>query len=190
MTMQRRDFLARLSVAATLPFALHGSDTWAAALSRRAKAAPAGAMLESGQLQLLGSISEGIIPTTDTPGAIGAEVPAFIAMLYAERFTAAEQEAFRTGLNDLAASTRSQFSREFADCSGEQQLQLLRQWDTEAASARRSGAAPPFFARLRAMVVIAYYTSQVGWEQELKVRYGGAGELADGPLFGGAPFSL
>lgn len=201
-TLRRRDFLAQLGLAGTLALGLGSEAGWAAELlSRGARPAAPGAalQLDAGQLALLGAIAEGIIPTTDTPGALSAGVPAFIALLYSEWMLPDEQSAFVAGLAELERECSAQTGHAFSACDPTQQLTLLRQWDAAAARARREGTAVQwnaaataahhegtavaFFARLRTLVLIGYYTSEVGQVQELDMQYGGGANHAGGPMF-------
>jgi hypothetical protein len=122
--------------------------------------------LTTQEQSLVAAIAEGIIPTTDTPGAIGAEVPAFIAMMYRDWLLSAEQVAFRGGLTACQADARAKYGKEFQACAASDQLALLTSWD-KAASAVPPGAAKHPFTMLRALTIVGYYTSQVGQEQEL-----------------------
>jgi hypothetical protein len=185
-SVPRRAFLRQVGLAGALALGLGSEAGWAAQLlSRGARGAAPGAVpaLEPAQLALLSAAAEGMVPTTNTPGAIAAGVPAFIALLYAEWMLPAERAAFIAGLADLDRDCSAHTGHAFADCDQAQQLTLLRQWDATAARARREGTTLPYFAQLRTLVLIGYYTSEVGQVQELDVQYGGGASHAGGPMF-------
>jgi len=114
--------------------------------------------LSTAQLSLLEDLVDRIIPPTGTPGAKDAGVPAFIDTLLAAWVDPAEHDAFLTGLDGLRLD----------DATPEERDERLAQLDAEAAQARESGQAPPFFATLKAWTLIGYYTSEVGATQELQ----------------------
>lgn len=145
------------------------------------------------QRALVAVLAERIIPTTDTPGAIAAGVPAFIETIVAEWYGAAERKLFLNGLAACETFCREKFSRATQDCSGEQLDQALRHFESEAdvyARARPAGSVfgaaddpdKPFFAKLKELTVWGYYTSEIGAQQELRydpmpMRYDGDVDL-------------
>ena len=54
--------------------------------------------LSTAQLALVSAISERIVPTTDTPGAIAAGVPGFIEMMLADSYEPTDRNEFMQGL--------------------------------------------------------------------------------------------
>jgi len=112
------------------------------------------------------AMAEGIIPATDTPGAIGAGVPAFIAMMYRDWLLPAEQVAFRRGLAECQAEARAKYGKPFQACAARDQFALLTLWDKAASAAPQAGPKPPF-AMFKALTIVGYYTSRTGQEQEL-----------------------
>jgi gluconate 2-dehydrogenase gamma chain len=189
--VQRRRFLAQLSAFATLPVALAGHSAWAETMLARGPATtPAGRRLTDPEQRLVAVVAEGIIPATDTPGAGEAGVPAFIALLYAEWFLPDEQASFAAGLSELDARAQRTSSRTLGELAPTELASVLETWDAETASARRDGQPEPFFARLRGLVIVGYYSSEVGYDRELKVQFGGGGSLPGGPVFGAPPFKV
>jgi len=163
--LDRRDLLAGAS-------ALFGVELVAPLAKALAAEAPAGAMapgfaathtvLTADQRSLVAAISERIIPTTDTPGAIAAGVPAYIEMLLADWYEPTATHAFMTGLGVLEGHARVQFNRPFAGLAPEEQDLVL----TQAMTGRISGLAGNFFEHCRQLTVMGYYTSEVGCKQE------------------------
>jgi hypothetical protein len=128
-----------------------------------------------------------IIPATDTPGAKGARVNEFIDVILTEWANDEERRNFLNGLADIDKQSNTLFSRDFAAASPEQQLTLLRSLDETAAVARARSARkdrPPlwepqgrdtqmqddFFTVFKRMTVHGYYTSEIGFSQELKLQ--------------------
>lgn len=176
--LSRRHLLVALGIAAAVPAGIYGIPRLRELFERGPAAPAATGVLTPAELALVGAMTEGIIPKTDTPGAVEAGVPQFIALLFSEWFSAAEQSAFRAGLLSFDTASRSRFGRDFAACTGEQRQTLLLEWDDAAAAARENHAASlPPFAQLKSFTVIGYYTSQAGQEQELQaVLDGGENE--------------
>ena len=125
----------------------------------------------------LTTIAELIIPATDTPGARGAKVNEFIDLLLTEWFEPSETKAFLVGLADVDARSRKKFSAAFVDCTPDQQTDLLKQLDAAAMEfsamqkrPRQEHAAPPpmnFFYQMKKLTLAGYYTSEIGFSQEL-----------------------
>nr|WP_101760607.1 gluconate 2-dehydrogenase subunit 3 family protein [Oceanicoccus sp. KOV_DT_Chl] len=88
--MKRRDAVK------TLMLMLGGSlsPSVAMALKSEPKLRAAGTGFSDVQRQLVSMMSERIIPTTDTPGAIAAGVPAFIEEIVFDWYTENERKIF------------------------------------------------------------------------------------------------
>jgi hypothetical protein len=110
-------------------------------------------------------------------------------MLFDEWMLSDEQRAFRAGLAALDAECANSLRRPFADCSPAEQLTLLEQWD-RAASKTPPGEQAPFFRRFKSLVVTAYYTSEIGQVEELKVQFGAGQDSPVGPVMATPPFGL
>jgi gluconate 2-dehydrogenase gamma chain len=114
------------------------------------------------QRLLVAAISERIIPTTDTPGAIAAGVPAFIEMMLADWYEPTDRNEFMTGLGVLEGYSQVQFSKPLAGISPEEQDLVLN-----LAMTGRIPALPGnFFEHCRQLVIMGYYTSEIGCKQE------------------------
>ena len=137
----------------------------------------AGSILSEVQHNTLAHLAELIIPTTDTPGAIAAGVPEFIAHLYSHWFTDNERETLRQGLARLEQRAQESQGCQFFQAS--QDFQIAELAAEEAAALSYVSTAPvkgvatrehdpnaPFFTRLKELVVLGYYTSEIGCKQE------------------------
>jgi gluconate 2-dehydrogenase gamma chain len=143
--------------------------------------------LNAPQNELVIAMIDQIIPTTDTPGAKGARVNEFIDVILTEWADDEERGSFLNGLADVDKQSNALFSKDFAAASPEQQLALLRSLDETAAVARARSEPkkrPPFwkpegrdtqmqddfFTVFKKMTVHGYYTSEIGFSQELKLH--------------------
>lgn len=190
--MDRRGFLNGMSAAALAPLAFYGAGSWAEVLQRSpaTSAHPHGAPLSDEQIRLVGALSEGIIPTTDTPGAVTAGVPQFMSLLYQDWFNDEERLQFTLGLQSVDTDSRRSNSCRFVDCDAQQQSALLNEWDATAFAARQSRAPLTFFARFKELTLIGYYTSKIGQEKELKTALDAGENDACGPVMMAPPFQL
>lgn len=145
--------------------------------------------LSSNEQQFVSDVAERIIPATDTPGAIEAGVPAFIAMLYRDWLLPEEQAAFRQGIAELERDARNGHGRNFSACDAGQQHTLLMQWD-EGAFAAPAGSTKPFFLTLKQLIVSVYYTSEVGQDTELETVMDAGENASTGPINMTPPFRI
>jgi hypothetical protein len=174
--MQRREALRLLASAAALPLLSREAFSMFRAVHQQLPEQPVLRTLNPHQNATVTTISELIIPQTDTPGAKAARVNEFVDLILTEWYEEDEKSIFLTGLTDIDASTRNLFGKDFIDCPEKLQLEVLRALDDEVADARaevRRGSnrrRPPernFFFMIKQLTLIGYYTSEIGFEQEL-----------------------
>src|SRR5688572_23565414 len=67
--------------------------------------------LTADEWTLIGEVSDLIIPTTDTGGAIAAGVPGFVKTMLSGWFSAAERENFIAGMRDFSAGAFKKYDR-------------------------------------------------------------------------------
>ncbi|WP_033923253.1 gluconate 2-dehydrogenase subunit 3 family protein [Sphingomonas sp. 37zxx] len=122
---------------------------------------PSEAVFTPMQRALVVALSERVIPTTDTPGAIAAEVPAYIEKLLADWSAPDERKPIIAGLNAIEARSLQDFQTSAATALPEQQDALL----TLAMNGEIPGG-KLFFIPFRQLVIAGYYTSEIGITQE------------------------
>jgi hypothetical protein len=144
--------------------------------------------LTAPQADLMATLAELIIPTTDTPGARAAGVHEFIDRILTGYVRPEEKATFIAGLTDVdVRAGQVAAGQTFVQLSPEQQTSLLQTLENEArtwqetrmaqqqvtqdaesgASARRADQTTPFFTLLKALTLTGYYTSEIGASQEL-----------------------
>jgi hypothetical protein len=124
-----------------------------------------------------------IIPATDTPGAKGARVNEFIDLILAEWATPEERKNFLDGLAGVDQQSQSLYGKNFSDLTAEQQLTQLRALDAAVMTNKvvrpRHGNTVPkpdsqlegnFWEVFKRITVHGYYTSEVGFKEELKLE--------------------
>jgi hypothetical protein len=180
MSMQavnRRDALKRLAMggvgAATLPAWVESLSAFAAehAHTQPRKTAAATTawkpkVLTPHQNATVITLSELIIPQTDTPGAKAAKVNEFIDSVLV-RAKADEREKFIAGLAWIDARATREHQHTFITCTPEQQTALLTAISTPEAANGPDTAGAAFFTAIKSMTITGYYTSEVGVRQEL-----------------------
>lgn len=129
------------------------------------------------------AMTEQIIPATDTPGAKDARVNEFIDVILTEWATPEERAHFIAGLEDIDKQSQKLFGKNFVDASPDQQIAQLRAIDDVALAGRVARAhhgnhvEPPdqqlkgdFWEVFKRITVHGYYTSEIGFSQELKLQ--------------------
>lgn len=190
--MQRREAL-RLMGAASV-FSVLSSDLFAATLEAQLAANKAGTLLTLSptQNEIVVAMTDVMIPATDTPGAKAAKVNEFIDLILTEWATEEEKKIFLEGLAEADRKANALFGHGFAAASTKEQAAIVEEFDEELATSRNEVLPEqvrsweltlllPFFAQMRRLTLVGYYTSPIGQEQELKV------EIIPGALHGCVP---
>ena len=114
--------------------------------------------LTPAQRKLVAAASERIIPTTDTPGAIAAGVPDFIEMMLGDWYDTTERDLVLGGLAAIDAFSSKMYAKPFAAVTPARQDAIL----TLAMNKTLPGLAGDPFEHLRQLVILGYYTSEIG----------------------------
>jgi hypothetical protein len=147
------------------------------AAGTQAAAAWAPKTLDKHQLDTVATLSELIIPQTDTPGAKATLVDRFIDSILAEA-PPAERTSFVKGLAWMDARSKALFGKDVISATPAQQTELLT--TLSAANSREPRAGVDFFNAIKSLTITGYYTSEVGLRQEL----GDDGVLAQATFVG------
>lgn len=161
--MDRRTALSRI----TLLFGAAASATTVSAILSGCSTPPADGfsprVLSSDELELLGRLTNLVIPDTDTPGALAAGVPRFIDTLLDEYLLGPDAQSFK---NNLAIWARDSNASSLSD---EDLLSLVAELDERTYSGN-DHTEHPFWGDLKMWTVFGYYTSEIGMTQELRLR--------------------
>jgi len=194
--MHRRDALRIFAAGAVLPaFTPH-----LVALLRQAQPPP-GYVLRTLTPHLNDTVVamiDQIIPATDTPGAKGARVNEFIDVILTEWATPEERNRFLAGLADIDKQSQSLYGKSFPEATPEQQLVQLRAVDDAVMSNRtvrpHHGNTVPkpdaqlegnFWEVFKRITVHGYYTSEIGYSQELRLQIIPGAQHGCTPIGGG-----
>jgi hypothetical protein len=181
-TMQRREALKLLMAGGVLPalptdlFAFFQDSHPASGYDLRT--------LNPHQNDTVVAMIDQIIPATETPGAKGARVNEFIDVILTDWAVDEERQNFLAGLAGVDKQSNELFGKNFVDASPAQQFALLRAMDETAAAAparrRHAGNTVPdehdkqlrgdFFTVFKGITLHGYYTSEIGFTQELDLK--------------------
>lgn len=168
MTLTRREALQRVAW-------LMGGTVSASAILAIQKGysatTPAGRMpsvLTPPQMRIVSTVSEIMIPRTDTPGAIDVGVPGFIDLMLADVYTQNAREHYLAGLADFDAAARTEHGKEFLALEPTHQVAHVRRFHDPAViedqrSARRRGDLQrPFILLTKELTLLGFFTSEAG----------------------------
>ncbi|QNQ08641.1 gluconate 2-dehydrogenase subunit 3 family protein [Sphingomonas alpina] len=113
------------------------------------------------QRALMAVLSERVIPTTDTPGALAAGVPDYIEKLLADWAEPEDRIPILSGLDaiEMRSLTDYKLSAAIADAAQQDALLTLAMED-------KIPGGKAFFEAFRQLVITGYYTSEIGMTQE------------------------
>lgn len=127
---------------------------------------------------LIGALTETIIPTTDTPGAIEAGVPAFLVMMIKDGTSKKTQNKFIDGLKDVESYSKSKFNKGFVACTAAEKESVLAHFEKKGkpfsgilGKVEHKFLGDSFFTTLRDLTVKGYCTSKIGATQALAYDY-------------------
>jgi hypothetical protein len=112
------------------------------------------------------TLTELIIPQTETPGAKAANVNRFIDWVLS-RAAPGERDTFVGGLSWLDEQSRSRYANDFVSATGAQQTTVLARLADEANHAPEDATGIAFFQAIKSMTISGYYSTQIGLQQEL-----------------------
>lgn len=138
------------------------------------------AFFSTEQRAMVAALSERIIPATDTPGAVAAGVPGFIEMMLADWYEPTARNDFMAGLGVMEGYAQVRYAKSFAELATEAQDAIL----TIAMENAVPGLSARFFEQCRQMVILGYYSSEIGCRRErvylpVPGRYDGAYPYAE-----------
>jgi Gluconate 2-dehydrogenase subunit 3 len=195
--MRRRELLRILSAATVAP--VLSPDLFALLRQAHPSANYSLRTFTSHQNDTVIAMAEIIVPATDTPGAAAAHVNEFMDFILADWATERERTHFLNGLDTIDTQSNDLFGRAFLESTLSQQTALLRSlddavdWihesdrirDGAVSSSRDTQLRGDFFRVFKYMTLYGYYTSEVGFTQELKLEilpgsFRGCDHIAEG----------
>jgi hypothetical protein len=177
--MQRRDALRLLVAGAALPALT--PDVFAMFRGAHPAQGYAVRTLNPHQNATVIAMTDLIIPETSTPGAKATRVNEFIDLILTEWANEEERANFVNGLADVDKQSNELFGKEFVNASPAQQTALLRSIDEDAMQHRGlprtfnpvtthdTQMQGDFWNVFKRITLYGYYTSEIGFTQELKL---------------------
>ncbi len=123
-------------------------------------------LLNAHQNEMVVTLSELIIPETDTPGAKAALVNRFVDAVL-EDADEPDRKSFLRGLEWLDKRSGELFGAEFVKAGPDQQAALLTILSSGKNQALEDQLGVEFFQALKSLTITGYYTSELGMQQEL-----------------------
>ena len=174
MPLHRREFLSNatlLAGGALSAGCARALRLWQPGATR----VPSRRALDEAQRARLTQAVDLILPATDTPGALDAEVPDFIEMMLVDYYHETERAMLIAGLDELEARAQARSGVGFAEAAELDQIAILSELQSEglaqlaaagsdAPPSFNSAAIPPppvFFQALRELVAVGYCTSRL-----------------------------
>jgi hypothetical protein len=125
--------------------------------------------LNEAENELVATVSELIIPETDSPGAKAAEVNRHIDLVLSQE-TPQAQQSFRVGLQWLDQASHDLHHSKFVALDHAQQVAILTRISDGDKVPAADRAAHKFFLDIRSRTAFAYYTSRIGIHEELEYQ--------------------
>jgi len=177
--MQRRELFKLLSAGAVMPVV--DFPVLAMFQAAQPKSNYTLRTLNPHQNATLVTMTDLIIPETDTPGAKAVRVNEFIDLILTDWAHDDERQRFLAGLDDVDKRSNAIFAKDFIDAAPLQQDALLRELDQRFAISREELAHHPyvrrthndqlegdFFGVVKRLTLYGYYTSEIGFTKELR----------------------
>lgn len=127
--------------------------------------------LSEDQASVISTVSEIIIPRTDTPGAKDAGVPSFIDQMLSEVYSKEDQESFTSGLQSFNEEAKKEYGDNFSDLDEEDQTAFVKKLHDaaiQAESATDHAPKRPFILQMKELTMLGFFTSEPGATQVLQ----------------------
>jgi hypothetical protein len=155
--LTRRELL-KLGAAATLTVSLGQAEPLAQS-----------AFFTADELALVDELSDIIIPTdAHSPGARAAKVATYIDSRLAEAWEATERTSWREGLKAVQQLSQRLHGQDLLKSSPAERVAVVSRMAANEANPKAPEEV--FFVQLKARVVDAYYTSEIGIKQEMEYK--------------------
>ena len=126
--------------------------------------------LKPGEMAIITAMADQIIPRTDTPGALDANVPAYIDRMASGFYSDIDRGVLRAGLTQVATDTMEFRGKTFDELSSEDQITLMRKYDQAQYQQTRqnTGGPPHFFRMIKELTIIGFCVSEPGATKVMK----------------------
>lgn len=119
--------------------------------------------------EMIKRISDIIIPETDTPGAVQAEVPEFIEMMVRETYPEKMQEEFQDGLAAFDKFCQHEYKDNFISLSEEKQKEAVIDLDKQVLGDKELEEEDlQFYRTFKDLTLLGFFTSETGATETLR----------------------
>ena len=112
------------------------------------------------QGQILRTVADILIPTTDTPGALDAGVPELIDQYILNNTDEEGQQEIQGAFKGFLDSCQSALGKAFSDCTPEEQLSFLQKMEKQESESN----GPAILRNMKGMIYRSFFTSKEGME--------------------------
>ena len=124
---------------------------------------------DENEIKILETITEFIMPKTDTPGANDALVHRFIDSAVNDVVEEDEQTIFKSGLKEIETKSQSGFNKSFSDLDTDEMDFIVSHFHREAEKKLKVDPdSKHIFPLLRQLTVVGFFTSEIGSTQVLR----------------------
>ena len=114
------------------------------------------------------AITDVLLPTTETPGALDLKVDLFVDLMCAKTLSAADQAHVAKGYDQFVETTQKMFGRDFIKLSIEEKTKVLERVGADTNTFNMAVWGSPigeqapidFYRRVRQFALIGFYTSE------------------------------
>ena len=130
------------------------------------------------QRATLAAMTETIIPRTETPGAIDADVPRYIELMAQQWMNDAERAIFDSGLASLMNEMQAEFGKPLEQLDENTRSSVLQRMEDAVSDhpwfmpgsimGGESTSDVPFICQVKELTVFGFFTSEVGGAEVLR----------------------
>ena len=137
--------------------------------------------LENHEAQAIAHIGDIILPKSSSPSASEVHVSEFVDLIINDCYSTEQKAAFQTSLNQMLKEYRDKNATEFNEADQGDQESFLAEMDSRISH----GNTLSFFATLKELILLGYFTSEVVMKNHLNYhaiagRYDGCIPFASG----------
>ena len=108
------------------------------------------------QIPLINSITDLILPSTNTPGALDVHIPEFIDLMLKDNYPEKDQDVFKNGLNTFQNQVKEKYGSFFENCSQEDKLAFLTKIDANITQEKEKS----FYIIVKELTLLGFFTSE------------------------------
>lgn len=120
------------------------------------------------QAQLISTLSDVILPPTDTPGATDVGVPAFVEEMVYTAYDEDAREVFLSGMEAFNQLANDEYGSDFIDLSPEDQFAFASEQNRLAIGGGHDEPGTAYFLQMKELTMLGFFTSEPGAKEVLQ----------------------